>query len=42
MFKNLKWNAVCARLAGEQCLDWEGCDSNSPAYKYVKENIQCR
>lgn len=34
-------DAVCARLAGEQCLDWEGCDSCSPAYQYVKENIQC-
>lgn len=33
-------NAVCARLAGEQCLGWEGCDSCSPAYQYVKENIQ--
>jgi len=33
-------DAVCARLAGEQCVDWAGCDSNSPAYKYVKENIQ--
>ena len=33
-------NAVCARLAGEQCLNWEGCDSCSPAYQYVKENIQ--
>lgn len=33
-------NAVCARLAGEQCVGWEGCDSNSPAYQYVKENIQ--
>lgn len=32
--------AVCHRLAAEQCLDWEGCDSNSPAYLYVKENIQ--
>ena len=27
--------AVCARLAAEQCLGWEGCDSSSPAYKYV-------
>ncbi|MDP8268305.1 MAG: hypothetical protein P9L97_06200 [Candidatus Tenebribacter davisii] len=35
-------NAVCARLAGEQCLNWEGCDSSSPAYQYVKENIQCQ
>ena len=29
-------DAVCARLAAEQCLNWEGCDSSSPAYKYVK------
>jgi len=33
-------DAVCARLAGEQCFDWAGCDFNSPAYLYVKENIQ--
>lgn len=33
-------NAVCARLAAEQALNWEGCDSSSPAYKYVMENIQ--
>lgn len=33
-------DAVCARLAGEQCVDWAGCDSNSPAYQYVKNNIQ--
>jgi len=32
-------NAVCARLAGEQCVGWEGCDSNSPAYQYVQKNI---
>ena len=32
-------NAVCARLAGEQCLNWEGCDDNSPAYQYVQNNI---
>ncbi len=32
--------AVCARLAGEQCLNWSECDNNSPAYQYVKENIQ--
>lgn len=32
--------AVCARLAGEQCVGWNGCDTNSPAYKYVKNNIQ--
>jgi len=33
--------AVCHRLAAEQCLNWSGCDSNSSAYKYVKENAQC-
>jgi len=38
-YKNFN-NAVCARLAGEQCVEWEGCDSCSPAFKYVKENIQ--
>jgi hypothetical protein len=32
--------AVCYRLAAEQCVNWEGCDSNSPAYQYVKKNIQ--
>lgn len=32
--------AVCARLAAEQCVDWAGCDFTSPAYLYVKENIQ--
>ena len=30
-------NAVCARLAGEQCLNWTTCDSSSPAYEYVKD-----
>ena len=33
-------NAVCARLAGEQALGWSGCDSSSPAFKYVRDNIQ--
>jgi len=32
-------NAVCARLAAEQCTDWPSCDSNSPANQYVQENI---
>lgn len=32
-------DAACARLAAEQCLDWHGCDSDSPAYRWVKENI---
>lgn len=31
--------AVCFRLAAEQCLDWAGCDSDSPAYRYVQEHI---
>lgn len=32
--------AVCARLAGEQCANWTGCDSSSPAYQYVKELLR--
>lgn len=32
-------NAVCARLAGEQCLNWEGCDSCSPAYLYAQRML---
>lgn len=32
-------DAVCARLAAEQCLNWEGCDSNSSAYQFVKKYI---
>lgn len=32
--------AVCARLAAEQCLNWSGCDSNSPAYQHVKGMIK--
>lgn len=31
--------AVCLRLAAEQCLNWGNCDSSSPAYRYVKEKI---
>ena len=27
--------AVAHRLAAEQCLNWEGCDSNSSAYQYM-------
>lgn len=27
--------AVCHRLAAEQCLNWGVCDDNSPAYQYV-------
>lgn len=32
--------AVCHRLAAEQAEDWDGCDSSSPAYQYVRDNIQ--
>lgn len=30
-----KRNAVLARLAAEQCLNWQGCDVSSPAYQYA-------
>ena len=33
-------DAVCARLAGEQSVNWHGCDSSSPAFCYVRDNIQ--
>jgi hypothetical protein len=33
-------NAVCARLAAEQCLNWSGCDSSSSAYKYVQKMLK--
>lgn len=32
--------AVCHRLAYEQCLGWSGCDDRSPAYKYVVDNMR--
>lgn len=32
--------AVCHRLAAEQCLGWEKSESNSPASIWVKENVQ--
>ena len=32
-------NAACARLAGEQCLNWDGCDSSSPAFKHVQKML---
>jgi hypothetical protein len=31
--------AVCVRLATEQCLDWNSCDANSSAYQYVKKYL---
>jgi len=35
-------NAVCARLAAEQCLNWSGCDNSSPAYKYVQKMLRSK
>ena len=32
--------AVCTRLAAEQCLDWVNCDSSSPAYQYVQKMLK--
>ncbi len=32
--------AVCHRLAAEQCVDWSDCLDQSTAYTYVKNNIQ--
>jgi len=37
-YKNFD-NAVCARLAVEQCLNWEGCDNLSPAYQHVQKMV---
>lgn len=31
--------AVCVRLAAEQALDWNFCDSCSPAFQYVRKHI---
>lgn len=31
--------AVCHRLAGEQCLNWSGCNSSSPAFQYVQKML---
>ena len=38
-------DAVAARLAGEQCLDYPNCDSNSSAFLYMQnylKDIKCR
>jgi len=32
--------AVAHRLAAEQCVGWEGCDSSSPAFLYMQKYIQ--
>lgn len=30
--------AVAYRLAVEQCLGWENCDSSSPAYQHIQRS----
>lgn len=32
--------AVCMRLAAEQCLNWYDCENSSSSYRYVCETIQ--
>ena len=32
--------AICHRLAAEQCMNWHEQKLDSTAYKYVKKNIQ--
>lgn len=32
--------AVCARLALEQCMGWDNINLSSPAYRYVRDKIQ--
>ena len=38
LFKDFD-EAVCTRLAAEQCLNWSNCDSTSTAYQYVQEML---
>jgi hypothetical protein len=33
------FEAVCHRLAGEQALDWSGCDDCSPALQHIRKEI---
>ena len=37
-YKNFD-DAVCARLAVEQCIGWANCDSSSPAFQYVQRML---
>jgi hypothetical protein len=37
IYKNFD-NAVKTRYQAEKKLNWEGCDSSSPAYLYLKQN----
>ena len=38
MYKDFD-EAVCTRLAAEQCLDWSDCDISSPAFLYVQKML---
>lgn len=38
-YHNDYYEAVCHRLAAEQCLNWHKCDSNSTAYKCIKNYL---
>ena len=33
-------SAVYARHTAETCLGWSGCDSSSPAYKWIQNNLK--
>ena len=35
-----KIEAACLRLAGEQCLNWSSCNTNSTAYIFVTEELK--
>lgn len=39
LYKNFD-DAVCARLAGEQCLEWDKYNKTSPAYQYVQKMLK--
>ncbi len=34
--------AICLRLAAEQCMDWVACDKETTAFTFVRDNIQTR
>lgn len=34
--------AICHRLAAEQCLGWADCDSSSPAFQYIQRYLERR
>ena len=41
LYKGLdREEAIAHRLAGEQAINWSGCDSTSPAYLFMKAYVQ--